>query len=76
MTLKVTGPAANVERAFSVKLRQVPSPLRTTMRFGYTFYAPLTRGKIPAEGFADSWGVAGLDNRPRYRPHFRSVPTG
>jgi len=72
MTLKVTGPAANVERAFSVSLHKYQVPAHNNAS-GYTFYAPLTRGKIPAEIAGLVSGVAGLDNRPRYRPHFRSV---
>ena len=72
MTLKVTGTPANLERAFSVSLHQFQVPAHNNSS-GYTFYAPLSQGRIPAEIAGTVSAVAGLDNRPRYSPHFRNV---
>lgn len=72
-TLKVTGSPAAMERAFAVSLRSYAVPAHGNVP-GYTFHAPLSHPTIPAEISASVVAVAGLDNQPRLRPHFRTAP--
>ncbi|HUL48167.1 MAG TPA: S53 family peptidase [Steroidobacteraceae bacterium] len=70
LTLRVTGLAPDLERAFAVSLhsyRVAPHGNEP----GYTFHAPLSRAVIPAEIAGSLSAVVGLDNRPSLRPHLR-----
>ena len=66
-TLKVTGLAADMERAFAVSLHSYEVPAHGNVT-GFTFYAPLTRPAVPAEISAAVEAVVGLDSRPSFRP--------
>jgi kumamolisin len=72
-TLKVTGPPADMERAFSVSLHSYEVPAHDNVP-GYTFHAPLTIATIPAEISALVAAVVGLDSRPIFRPLNRTAP--
>jgi len=71
-TLRVSGSAANVERAFGVTLHGYEVPARGSTP-GYTYHAPLTAPTIPAEIAPWVAAVAGLDTRPPFHPHARSA---
>ena len=72
-TLKVNGSPAAMERAFAVSLRSYAVPAHGNVP-GYTFHAPSVHPTIPAEIAASVVAVAGLDNQPRLRPHYRTDP--
>jgi kumamolisin len=71
-TLKVTGLPADVEHAFSVSLHSYEVPAHDKVP-GYTFHAPLTQARIPAEISTSVVAVLGLDSRPSFRPANRTV---
>ena len=66
-TLKATGSAAAIERAFSVSLHHYEVSTHDNVA-GYTYHAPLNRGTIPAEISGMVSGVVGLDTQPHFRP--------
>ena len=66
-TLRVTGTAADIERAFAVSLHQYQVPAQGSAA-AYTYHAPLARPAIPAEIFSSISAVAGLDTRPSLHP--------
>jgi kumamolisin len=70
-TLKVTGLPGEMERAFAVSLHSYEVPAHDNVP-GYTFHAPISPVKIPAEISASVAAVAGLDSRPRFRPANRT----
>jgi kumamolisin len=72
-TLKVSGSAAALERAFAVSLHSYAVPAHGNAP-GYTFHAPLSRPTVPAEISDAVVAVAGLDSRPSLRPHMRAAP--
>lgn len=72
-TLNVTGRPAAMERAFAVSLHSYAVPAHGNVP-GYTFHAPSSHPTIPAEISASVVAVAGLDNQPHLRPHFRAAP--
>jgi kumamolisin len=71
-TLKVTGLAADMERAFSVSLHTYEVAQHDNIA-GYTYHAPLSRPTIPTEISGAVIAVVGLDNSPVAHPHLRSV---
>ncbi len=73
-TLRVTGPPANVERAFGVTLHTYEVPARGNHP-AYTYHAPLAAPSIPATIAPFVVAVTGLDTRPPFYPHIESVPT-
>jgi kumamolisin len=73
-TLKVTGLPADMESAFAVSLHSYEVPGHDNVP-GYTFHAPLAPATIPAEISAAVAAVIGLDNRPKFRPLNRTVPS-
>jgi kumamolisin len=66
-TLRVTGSAANMERAFAVSLHSYSVPARDGVA-SYSYHAPLSGPTIPAEIVGAVSGVLGLDTRPSLRP--------
>jgi kumamolisin len=72
-TLKVTGLAADMERAFSVSLHTYAVASHDNIP-GYTYHAPLSRPSIPTEISGAVVAVVGLDNGPVAHPHLRSGP--
>jgi subtilase family serine protease len=66
-TLRVTGSAANMERAFAVSLHSYSVPARDGVAT-YSYHAPLSGPTIPAEIVGAVSGVLGLDTRPSLRP--------
>ena len=66
-TLRATGTPADVERAFAVSLHSYSVPARADVA-GYTYYAPQSRGTLPAEVSSLVAAVVGLDSRPNFRP--------
>jgi kumamolisin len=71
-TLRVTGTAAALEKAFQVHLH-VYDVAASADAPSYRFFAPTTAAKIPAELSSVVAGVVGLSSRPQYAPHsFRS----
>ena len=72
-TLKVTGSPADMERAFAVSLHAYRVPAHGNAR-AYTFHAPLGHPSIPSEMTGTVAAVVGLNSRPSFRAHFRTVP--
>jgi len=67
-SLRVTGTAANMERAFQASMRQYNVP--ATGRSGaFHFQAPTAAPKIPAAVSDVVDGVIGLGTRPKFLPH-------
>ena len=66
-TLKVTGSAASIERAFSVNLHSYTVPAHAGIA-SYSYHAPLSHPTIPAEIEGSVSAVLGLDTRPALRP--------
>jgi kumamolisin len=71
-TLKVTGLPASIDRAFGVTLHSYDVSAHGDAA-GYRFYAPVSRGTIPAEIAPVVSAVAGLDSRPYLHPHHVST---
>ncbi|MGA8555635.1 MAG: S53 family peptidase [Candidatus Acidiferrales bacterium] len=67
-TLKVTGPPADMERAFSVSLHSYEVPAHDNAA-AYSYHAPLSHATIPAEISPSVAAVVGLDSRPTFHPH-------
>lgn len=74
-TLKVTGMAANLERAFSVSMHNYEVPAQGDVP-GYTYHAALTPATVPEEISASVAAVVGFDSGPAYRPHLKTAPKG
>jgi kumamolisin len=74
-TLKVTGSAANLERAFAVSLHSYEVPAHDNVP-GYTYHAPLSAATVPDEISASVTAVVGLDSRPSFHSHMKTVPKG
>jgi len=72
-TLEVTGLAADMERAFSVRLHRYVVSAKDGSA-GYSFHAPLSHPIVPAEVLPLVAAVAGLDSRPSFRPHHVAGP--
>ena len=72
-TLRVTGLPANMERAFAVDLHAYQVPAHGSAR-AQGFHAPLGRPSIPSEMAGSVATVIGLNSRPNFRPHVRTVP--
>ncbi len=70
-TLRVTGAAADIERAFQVSLHRFEVAAQANTP-GYAYRAPLTRPTLPADIAAKVPAVFGLDTRPTLRPHLKS----
>jgi len=68
-SLQVTGTAAAFERAFQVSLHRYQVAASDTTP-SYTFQAPASAPRIPAEISAVVAGVVGLSTRPMYAPHY------
>jgi kumamolisin len=66
-TLRATGLAADMERAFAVSLHSYSVPAHGALA-GYTYHAPLSRAVVPAEVSGLVAAVVGLDSRPNFRP--------
>lgn len=66
-TLRVSGSAAALERAFGVTLHTYEVAARGDAP-AYTYRAPLSRATIPAEVAGAVSAVVGLDSRPTFRP--------
>ena len=71
-TLKATGSAAAMEKAFAVSLHSFEVPAHGNVA-GYTFHSPLTHPTIPSEISGAVSGVVGLDNRPSLHPLNKTV---
>ena len=67
-TLRVTGSAAAMQRAFQVTLHQFRVPTSVGAA-AMSFQAPTTAPIIPAEISGTVEGVVGLSTRPQYFPH-------
>jgi kumamolisin len=67
--LRVSGSAADVERAFAVSLHRYAVPA-SDAGAGFTFHAPLAGARLPPELAGRVAGVVGLDSRPSMRPHY------
>ena len=72
-TLRVTGLAADMERAFSVRLHSYEVAAHDKVP-GYTFHAPLSRPAVPSEISVPVAAVVGLDTRATMRPLLQSAP--
>jgi subtilase family serine protease len=72
-TLKVTGTAPDLERAFSTTLHTYEIPARGNLS-GYTYHAPATRIAVPAEMSSAVAAVFGLDNRPAFHSNAKRAP--
>jgi kumamolisin len=72
-TLRVTGLPANMERAFAVSLHAYQVPAHGKVR-AHTFHAPVGHPSIPSEMTGSVASVIGLNSRPNFRPHVRTVP--
>jgi kumamolisin len=72
-TLRVTGSPADMERAFAVSLHAYQDPAHGNVRAD-TFHAPLGHPSIPSEMTGAVATVVGLNSRPGFRPHFRTLP--
>lgn len=73
MTITVTGLPANMERAFGVSLHSYQVAAQGNVP-GYSYHAPLSKLSIPAALSGSVAGIVGLDNRPSFQPHYRTVP--
>jgi kumamolisin len=72
-TLKVTGSAANIERAFAVSLHSYEVPAHDNVA-GYTYHAPLSAATVPEEISASVTAVVGLDSEPHFHSHLKMAP--
>ena len=72
-TLRVTGVPVNMERAFAVSLHAYQVPAHGSVR-AYTFHAPVGHPSIPSEMVGSVASVIGLNSRPGFRSHVRTVP--
>jgi subtilase family serine protease len=72
-TLRVTGLPANLERAFAVNLHAYQVAAHGNAR-AYKFHAPVGPSSIPSEMTGAVTAVIGLNSRPSFLPHFRTVP--
>ena len=72
-TLRVTGSAANLERAFAVSLHAYRVPAHGNTR-AYTFHAPVGHPTIPSEMIGSVAAIAGLDSHPTFRPLHMVAP--
>lgn len=68
-SLQVTGPASALERAFQVSLHRYQVPAQADAP-SFTFHAPTSAPKIPAEISSVVAGVLGLSTRPMLAPHY------
>jgi subtilase family serine protease len=68
-SLHVTGSAAALERAFQVSLHRYQVAAQGSAP-SFTYQAPTSTPKIPAEISAVVAGVVGLSTRPMYAPHY------
>jgi len=73
-TLRVTGTAAALERAFQVHLHVYDVAASAAVP-SYRFFAPTTAAKIPSELSSVVAGVVGLSTRPQFVPHSFRAPT-
>ena len=71
--LRVSGSAANLERAFQVTLHRYKVPAQGRLE-SFEFRAPATPPKIPAEMSAVVDSIIGLTTRPRFFPHLMRSP--
>ena len=71
--LRVTGSPEDMERAFAVSLHAYEVPAHGKAR-AYMFHAPVGHPSIPSEMAGSVAAVVGLNNRPSFRPHIRTVP--
>ena len=72
-SLQVTGAASAFERAFQVSLHRYQVAAAGAAP-AYTFQAPASAPRIPAEISAVVAGVVGLSTRPMYAPHSMQRP--
>jgi len=63
-TVKLSGPVADIARAFGVEVHRYEHPF-------LPYRAPVGPLRLPAELRGAVVGVFGLDSRPQLRPHFR-----
>ncbi len=68
-SLRVSGPAPAFERTFQVSLHRYQVPASGAAP-AYTFQAPVSAPRIPAEISAVVAGIVGLNTRPMYAPHY------
>jgi subtilase family serine protease len=68
-TVKVSGPAAALENAFRVSLREY-EVASDGVSSAYHFEAPTTAPKIPAEISSSVHSVIGLSTRPQFAPRY------
>ena len=68
-SLEVTGTASALQRAFQVSLHRYEVPARADAP-SFTFRAPTSAAKIPAEISSVVAGVVGLSTRPMLAPHY------
>jgi len=71
--LRVSGSAANLERAFQVSLHRYKVAAHGRSE-SFEFRAPTTAPKIPAEMSAVVDAVIGLSSRPKFFPHLARSP--
>ena len=71
--LRVSGPQAAVEKAFSVSLHTFEIPAHDSTS-AYRFRAPNRAPQMEPTVAANVQGVFGLDSRPRFQPHIRHTP--
>jgi subtilase family serine protease len=72
-TLKATAPATTLEQIFQTSLHQFQLPA-TDKRPTLTFHAPTKQPVVPTEIASAVWAIAGLSNKPVFRPHSRQAP--
>jgi len=73
-SLRVTGSAADIQRAFKVSLHDY-KVAATAATPEFHFQAPTTAATVPAEISAVVSGVVGLSTRPEFVPHYvKSAP--
>lgn len=71
--LRVSGSAANFERAFQVSLHRYQVAAQGHSE-SFEFRAPAMAPKIPGEMSATVAGIIGLSTRPNYFPHLMKSP--
>jgi kumamolisin len=71
--VRVSGSAANLERAFQVSLHRYRVAAHGQSG-SFEFRAPATAAKIPAEMSAVVSGIVGLSTRPNFSPHLMKSP--
>ena len=71
--LKVSGSTRGHRRCLTQSLHRYTVPAHDNVA-GFSFHAPRAAGRLPPELAGKVAGVAGLDSRPRMRPHFQAAP--